>query len=283
MEWTWVTVLLGVGAALLVGFSKTGMPGAGIPAVALMAEVFRVDTKLSVGALLPILIVGDLFAISYYRRHADWKRLAELAPFVIAGMVPGYFVLKYIPTDGLRVLIGSIILLLLSLQVVRHYFGWEKMPDQNWFVASTGMMAGFGTTVGNAAGPVMSIYFVSKGMDKQQFLGTAAWFFFLVNVSKIPFFLYLGMITPQTLQFDLLLVPIVAVAAIVGAMVLKKIPQRVFNILVLLLAAVAAARLVVVQEKRQEEASAKPHFCIAEAQSPVSLREFARPAGADER
>ena len=244
MEWTWVAILLGVGAALLVGFSKTGMPGAAIPAVALMAEAFGADTKLSVGAILPILIVGDLFAIAYYRRHADWKRLAELAPFVILGMVPGYYVLRTIEGGGLRVLIGIIILLLLSLQVARRHFGWEKMPDRQWFVTMTGILAGFGTTVGNAAGPVMSIYFVSKRLDKQQFLGTAAWFFFLVNISKIPFFLYLGMITPQTLEFDLLLVPIVAAAAIVGAMVVKKIPQGVFNTLVLVLATVAAIRLV---------------------------------------
>lgn len=247
MEWTWVSVSLGVGAALLVGFSKTGMPGAGIPAVALMAEAFGADTKLSVGAILPILIVGDLFAIAYYRRHAEWKRLAELAPFVIVGMLPGYVVLRYIPHDWLRVLIGSIILALLALQVFRHFFAREKMPDQNWFVALTGVVAGFGTAVGNAAGPIMSIYFVSRKFDKQQFLGTAAWFFFLVNVSKIPFYAYLGMITPQTLKFDLLLVPIVAVAAIAGAMALKKIPQRTFNILVLVLAAVAAVRLVAVQ------------------------------------
>jgi len=229
---------------MLVGFAKTGMPGAGIPAVALMAEAFRADTRLSVGAILPILIVGDLFAIAYYRRHADWHRLLELAPFVLVGMVPGYFVLRYIQADALRVLIGSIILVLLALQVARRRFGWEGMPDRTWFVAMTGILAGFGTTVGNAAGPVMSIYFVSKRLDKQQFLGTAAWFFFLVNVSKIPFFAQLGMITRQTLAFDLLLAPIVAGAAIVGALVLKRISQPVFNALVLGLAAVAAIRLV---------------------------------------
>ena len=244
MEWTHVTVLLGVGAALLVGFSKTGMPGAGIPAVALMAEAFRADTKLSVGAILPMLIVGDLFAIAYYRRHADWKRLAELAPFVVVGMIPGYFVLRTIPAEGLRLLIGAIILLLLFLLVFQRYFGWKKMPDRRWFVTMTGILAGFGTVVGNAAGPVMSIYFVSKRLDKQQFLGTAAWFFFLVNISKVPFYAYLGMITRETLEFDLALIPIVAVAAVVGALVLKKIPQSVFNVLVLGLAAVAAVRLV---------------------------------------
>jgi hypothetical protein len=90
MNLTTRAILLGVSAALLVGFSKTGMPGAGIPAVAIMAEVFRENTKLSVGAILPLLLLGDVFAIVYYRRHADWARLLELCPYVIAGMVPAW-------------------------------------------------------------------------------------------------------------------------------------------------------------------------------------------------
>ncbi len=247
MDWSYPSLLLGGAAALLVGFAKTGMPGAGIPAVALMAEAFRGNTELSVGAILPILILGDLFAIAYYRRHADWKRLLELAPYVAVGMVPGYLVLllfRHLEGDGLRILIGVIILLLLGLQMARHRFGWEKMAEHPWFGAMMGIMAGFGTTVGNAAGPVMGIYLISKDMDKHQFMGTGAWFFFLVNVSKIPFFCALGMITQETLKFDLLLIPIVALAAILGAMVLKKIPQTVFNILVLGLAGVAALRMV---------------------------------------
>ena len=239
-----VTFLLGAGAALLIGFSKTGMPGAAIPAVALMAEAFREDTRLSIGAMLPVLLLGDLFALAYYRRHANWARLKELFPYVAIGMIPGYLVLWLVESDPLRVLIGAIILGLLVLQIARQRFGWEEMPDRQWFIATTGVLAGFGTAVGNAAGPVMSIYLISKRMDKQEFLGTAAWFFFIVNLSKIPFFLGLGMITPATLRLDALLVPVVVVGAIVGVLVLKRIPQTVFNAIVLSLAGVAAVRMV---------------------------------------
>jgi uncharacterized membrane protein YfcA len=239
-----VSLLLGGAAALLVGVSKTGMPGAAIPAVALMAEVFREETKLSVGAILPILILGDVFAIAYYRRHADWKRLFELAPYVLLGMVPGYLVLWRIEGDALRVMLGSIILVLLVVQVASRRFGWQALTEHRWFAAATGILAGFGTTVGNAAGPVMSIYLVSKRLDKHQFLGTAAWFFFLVNVSKIPLFVTLGMITPQTLGFDLLLLPVAAGGAVLGLYVARKIPQAVFNVLVLVLAGAAAVRMV---------------------------------------
>jgi uncharacterized protein len=231
-------------AALLVGFSKTGLPGAAIPAVALMAEAFRDDTKLSIGAMLPILLVGDLFALAYYRRHAHWSRLWELFPYVLVGMIPGYLVLWLTPGDGLRVLLGVIVLLLLLVQITRQWFAWRPLPDRRWLVGTTGLLAGFGTTVGNAAGPVMSIYLVSQRLDKQEFLGTAGWFFFLVNSSKIPLYTALGMITPQTLQLDALLVPVVVLGALVGVLVARHIPQKIFNVLVLLLAGLAALRLV---------------------------------------
>lgn len=244
MQVNLVTFSLGAGAALLIGFSKTGMPGAAIPAVALMAEAFREETRLSVGAMLPILLLGDLFALAYYRRHANWGRLLELLPFVAVGMVPGYLVLWKLDSEPLRVLIGAIILVLLALQIARQRFGWEKMPDRRWFIATTGVLAGFGTAVGNAAGPVMSIYLICKRVDKHEFLGTAAWFFFIVNLSKIPFFLSLDMITPTTIHLDALLVPVVVVGAIVGVLVLERIPQAVFNGIVLTLAGVAALRMI---------------------------------------
>jgi uncharacterized membrane protein YfcA len=240
-----ISCVLGGCAALLVGFSKTAIPGAALPAVALMAEAFREDTKLSVGAMLPILLVGDLFALAYYRRNANWERLVELCPYVIVGMVPGYFVLRTTSGSHLRILLGGLILLLLGIQLLRQRFAWQPRLDRRWMVGLTGFLAGFGTTVGNAAGPVMSIYLVGQRLEKQEFLGTSAWFFFLVNLSKLPLFFGLNMITRPTLRFDLLLLPVVVVGALAGVWFLRRIPQRLFNTLVLLLAGIAALRLIV--------------------------------------
>ena len=229
---------------MLVGFSKTGMPGAGIPAVAFMAEAFRDRTQLSIGALLPILLVGDLFALAYYRRHAHWRRLAELSPYVLAGMVPGYFVLQAAEGDSLRILLGAIILALLTLQVLQQYLSWQPRVDRRWLVGAVGSLAGFGTMVGNAAGPVMSIYLVGQRLEKQELLGTAAWFFFLVNFTKLAPYASLGMITPETLKLDAMLVPVVVAGALTGVAFAKRISQRLFNLLVLVLAAIAAVRLI---------------------------------------
>ncbi len=237
--------LLASSAALLVGFSKTGIPGVGMPAIAFMAEAFPVgQAKQAVGAMVPLLIIGDIFAVIYYRRHANWSRLVGLVPYVLLGMIPGYIVLDRLQGSWLIALIGLIILGLLGLHLARARWGWESMPDKWWFVAITGLLAGFGTVVGHAAGPAMAVYFLAKKLDKHEFIGTAAWFFFLVNVSKIPFYVSIGAINSTTLQLDLLVAPVVVAGALLGVAVHKRISQRRFNTLVLLLAALAALRMV---------------------------------------
>ena len=238
------TYLLGFAAALLVGLSKTGIPGVAIPAIVLMTEAFAGNEKLSVGALLPVLLVGDLFAVGFYRRHAEWKRLGGLFPYVVAGMVPAAVVLLLVADQQFLLVLGWIVSALLSLEVGRQRFGWTEIPGRWWFVAVAGLLAGFGTTVGNAAGPVMSVYLISRGLPKERFMGTWAWFFLIVNLAKAPIFLSLGMITPGTLRFALVVLPALVVGALVGKRLFLIRPQKLFNSLVLILAAAAALRMV---------------------------------------
>ena len=90
----------------------------------------------------------------------------------------------------------------------------------------------------------MAIYLLSMGLDKDTFMGTRAWYFFIVNLSKVPIFLNLGMITQHTLRFDALMIPAIALGAFSGKVALSKIPQKFFNWIVLILAAIAALYLI---------------------------------------
>jgi len=133
---------------------------------------------------------------------------------------------------------------LLLLHAAQRYAGAGHVLQANWFHGLSGVLAGFGTTVGNAAGPVMSVFLVSRRLEKQEFLGTAAWFFFLVNLSKLPFFFMLEMINEATLALDARIAPALAVGALLGVSVVKWIPQAAFDVLVLALAGVAALRMI---------------------------------------
>jgi uncharacterized protein len=235
---------LGAVAAFLIGLSKTGIPGVATPAVALMAGAFRDQTKLSVGASVPLLIVGDLISIGFYRRHVNWRRLWEVLPFVVVGMVPGYVVLQGSNSQTLRSVIGGLIMVLLGLQLAGQKSSWSKVLDRWWFTCALGVLAGFGTIVGNAAGPAMNLYLLAKKLDKHEFIGTSAWLFFLVNSSKVPPQLAMGIITADTLRLGLLILPVLILGTLCGVIAHKRMGQQTFDRLVLVLAIVAAVQMI---------------------------------------
>ncbi len=234
-------------AAILMGMAKTGLPGVSILAILLMANAFPGDTKASVGAIMPAIIVGDIIAVFWFRRHANWPKVVSLVPFVAAGMAIGTILLHYTTGKQLGPILGWLVLSFLVLEVCRQTFRWQAFPHHWLFSAVMGLVAGFGTMVGNAAGPVMTIYLISRGMQKQDLIGTMAWFFFVVNLSKVPVMSWLGMLTADTLGFGLIAACFVPIGSILGVWLLRKLPQRPFDILALTLAGLAALRLILMR------------------------------------
>ena len=240
--------------AALVGFSKTGVPGTGILAVPLMAALF--GGRESVGTLLPMLIFADCFAVAWYRRHARWDRLWVLIPWVLAGMALGAGALRTLGAssgsrDRLGALIGILVLGMLALNLARGRWGERLVPHSRAGSALTGVAAGFATAVSNAAGPVMSLYFLSAGLNKSEFMGSFAWYFFIFNLIKVPIFAALTLADPRhplfsasSLTFNLLVAPMIGAGAVAGRWLLPRIPQKLFDDAVLALAAVAALRLI---------------------------------------
>jgi uncharacterized membrane protein YfcA len=238
----WIVVAL---CAAIQGAAKTGIPGIGILAVPLMAQVLPADK--SVGALLGILILGDLFAIVYHRHNAKWAHVLRLLPPAFLGIMAGYFALKAMADkDLLKAIIGAIVLVMLGINYWRNRAGGQdaRIPTQWWFASGLGFMAGVTTMMANAAGPVMIIYLLAMRLDKVAFVGTAAWFFFVVNWLKVPFSANLKMMTAESIKLDLMMLPFIAVGAFAGIYLLKRIPQRAFKAVVQILAATAAVKLL---------------------------------------
>ncbi|MBD2844824.1 sulfite exporter TauE/SafE family protein [Paenibacillus sp. IB182496] len=245
MDITYVQLSVLAACAVLIGFSKTGVPTLGLFVAAIMATVF--PARESVGLMLPILIVGDIIAIVYYRRAVVWKHLLTLMPWVLIGLVAGYLVLGRIDNDGLSTLIGSIVLALIVLHVFRERletslkFAFSK--TRAWS-GGLGVLAGFTTMIGNAAGSIMSIYLLAKRMDKTAFVGTGAFFFFSVNLIKVPFNVHLGLVNTESLLLNAWMIPAVVIGAFSGFKVLPLIPQKHFQVIVLVLATLGGLNLI---------------------------------------
>ncbi len=237
----WVVIAV---SAVVVGMSKTGMPGLGILPVPMMALAF--SPRESTGLLLGVLILADLFAVTYHRRNARWPHVLRLLPAALAGIVAGYIGLGYINDQQLKPIIGGIVLVMLGLNYWRTRAGGEEtpIPTQWWFAVALGFMAGVTTMMANAAGPVMIIYLLAMRLPKIEFVGTSAWFFFAVNWLKVPFSAHLNLVTAESVKLNLMMLPFIAAGALLGILLLKRIPQKAFTVIVQILAAAAAVRLL---------------------------------------
>jgi len=240
-------------AGLLTGVAKTGLPGFGILAVPLMVLAVG-DARHSAGWLLPLLCLADLFAIATYRRHAQARRLFDLLPWVLAGIAAGAVALAA-PERHLRSLVAAIVIFMIALRWIRGRraagpvdpSGGPAVPaprDRWWQAAGYGASAGFATTVANAAGPVMNLYLLARRLPKNEFVATGAWFFFAVNLVKLPIYAGHGLIGRRSLLFDLALAPSVVAGALLGRVVLRRLPQTAFDRLVMALTVCAAALLL---------------------------------------
>jgi uncharacterized membrane protein YfcA len=239
----WICAVLG---ALMIGVSKAGITGLSILSVALFAHVFP-SSKQASGLILPLLIFGDFVAVLSYRTHTQWRYVWKLMPWTAGGVVLGYFALGHISDRTARIMIGVIIVSLCALSYGRRYFGVRSEESERWhwtLAAALGVTAGFVTLVANAAGPLMALYLVAMRLPKMQFVGTAAVFFMVLNLFKVPFMVNLGLITAQSFEFNLMLAPVVLLGAVAGRWALIRINQQLFENLVLALSAIAGILLV---------------------------------------
>ncbi|GAA3907602.1 sulfite exporter TauE/SafE family protein [Microbacterium invictum] len=252
-------VLLGVGA-VVIGLSKAALPGAATIAVALFAAVL--PAKQSTGTILLLLIVGDAFAMLAYRHHADVRTLVRLIPAVVAGMIAGAVFLAFAPDAAVRQVIGILLLLVVAVTLWRRAAqargtgrpGGRAAPDgepradtvgeRRIAAAAYGSIGGFTTMVANAAGPVMSMYFLAMRLPVQAFLGTAAWFFAIVNLAKLPFSIGLGLITAEGVLIALVLVPVVIASAFAGRWIARRIDQLLFERIIIVLTVVGSVYLL---------------------------------------
>ena len=266
---TWILLMV---VAALCGIAKTALPGAATVAVALCTAVL--PAKESTGAILLMLMTGDLLAVWSYRRDADFHMLRRLVPAVLTGVGAGALFLHLASNDSTRRLIGVILLLLVAITLTQRRSTSRRAPDgasaaqapsppaptletqeaTTTLATSTtsgrlarlvyGSLAGFTTMVANAGGPVTSMYFLACRYPVKAFLGTTAWFFFLVNLVKLPFSISAGLVNTTTMSLTAICAPVVIVSALAGRRLAEHMDQRVFEPVIVALTIISALPLL---------------------------------------
>ena len=237
---TWI---LAATAAFILGISKAGIKGIEIIIVTMMALAF--GARESTGLLVPLLVIGDVFAVIYYNRHTRWSYIARFLPWMLAGLLLGVLIGNELPEKAFKMVMVTVIL----ASVLMMYW-WDKrksgvVPTHWAFSGLIGVLAGVTTMIGNLAGAFSNIYFLAMRLPKNEFIGTAAWLFLIINVVKLPFHFYIWeTINKQSLLINLKLVPLILVGLFVGVRLVKLLQESLYRKMILLLTALGAVLIL---------------------------------------
>jgi hypothetical protein len=231
-------------AALLLGMGKAGIKGLGVLIVLLMAIVF--GGKPSTGILLPLMIVADIFAVFYYHRHTQWKFLVKLLPTMFFGVLIGVWVGKDISEVFFKQIMAVLILITLAIMVVMEKKKSNEIPSHWSFSSGMGLLSGITSMIGNLAGSFADIYFLAMRLPKNEFIGTAAWLFFIINVFKLPFHIFIWeTINLETVRLNIILIPGVIIGFYLGVKIVKQINNNAYRKFIFIATAVGALLILI--------------------------------------
>ena len=242
-ELSLINYIIAAICAFLLGISKSGIKGIASLIVTGLALVY--GAKNSTGIMMPLLLVGDVFAITYYKRHVQKEYIIKLLPWMVLGVLLGVIGGNYISESIFKN--GMALIILFSVGLMYY---WENKKDKtvpsHWiFASSMGLLAGFTTMIGNLAGAFTNIYFLAMRIPKNNFIGTAAWLFFLINSFKVPFHIWSWKtINSESILISLKLIPFVIVGLIIGVFLVKKIEDESYRKLILLFTALGGVAIL---------------------------------------
>lgn len=235
----WTILIL---SAMLIGMSKVGVPGVSLIVIPALAMIF--GGKPSTGLLLPMLMLADIFGVTYYHRHADWKNLIRMFPWALGGLFLGVWIGDIVNEYWFKKIISVLVFLSLGL-MLRKKKESLNYPNRWWFAPLMGILGGFATMMGNVAGPVFAIYLLAMDLPKSRFIGTTAWFFLIINFTKFPLQMFVwNNIKVDYILINLLLLPAIGIGAYLGIHLVKRIPEQSYRTFVILITGISAFLLL---------------------------------------
>ncbi len=232
--------------AMLIGMSKTGIQNIGTLAVPLFAFLF--GAKYSTGIVLLLLCFADIIAVIYYRKSFLWSEVKKLLPAALIGLLVGLLLGNSIDDKTFKILIGACIIVGMCIMIWLERTAAEtqaRLTGNKWYSPIFGFILGFSTMIGNAAGPALSVYMLSKRLDKITFAATSAWFIMLLNFTKVPLqALVWHNLSWSGLLLNLLAVPFILVGGLIGIRLVKILPEKQFRVLIMTLVIISALLLI---------------------------------------
>lgn len=234
---SYLEILGMIGLGLGCGLSKLGIPAA-LVFSPILAGVY--GGKASAGIIIIPVIVSDLIVMYIYRKNVDKKVLIKILPLTILGIIAAVIFGNNISDELFKRSMGIIIFIIGVLTLLKNF-----KIDFSKLSFLFGFLGGIAAFIGNVSGPMMSIYLLNIEMDRDKFLGTRTWFYFIINLIKVTLYvLVLKNIQIETFKLTSIAVPFVFVGVFLGKYFIEKMNQNMFEKFILIISMISGLKLI---------------------------------------
>lgn len=226
----WQFYAVAIPAVLLMGLSKSGF-GAGFGSLATPMIALVVSVPQAAAIFMPLLLVMDLIGIRAFRKDFDKKLLMFLLPCGLVGTVIGTLLFKLLQPQVVAGLVGGLTLLFLAQRLLFPPKA-DAAPPPRWVGALLAVASGFTSFISHAGGPPFNVYMIPLKLKPLVFTATAAYFFFIINLSKWIPYAWLGLLDMRNFYTSLALMPFAPLGVWVGVRIARRIQPTLFYRLV---------------------------------------------------
>jgi uncharacterized protein len=226
----------------LIGVTKGGFNTLGALLTPVLSLVLPVST--AVGVLLPMLIVGDAFAIYMYWREWDATLVRRMLPAGVIGALIGTYMLAALSPNALRVALAIFVLLLVVYKLVSDRITGLAYQPRRWHAPTAGGLAGIASGMFNNGGPPFNSYLLLQKMPPRLFIATTALFFAILNLIKVPGFLYTGVLNVPVLLSLWWVFPFIPLGVWAARWLVTRVNQLTFEWIVIALLIASSAVLL---------------------------------------
>jgi uncharacterized membrane protein YfcA len=233
-----------VAAVFMVGLSKSGLISSmGLIAVPLLALVM--PPRDAAGMMLPLLLVMDVIAIWTYRRDANWTVLWIMIPGAMVGTIVGWVLWAVVTDAVVNLLVGliSVAFVFWALSPLAKKIVANAHPSKPWGTFWAGV-AGFTSFISHTGGPPFQIYVLPQRLAPVAYAGTTAFFFGIVNTSKVIPYWFLGQLNVSNMTAAMLLTPVAIAGVLAGVALVRRISTTLFYYIAYAMVFVLGVKLI---------------------------------------
>ncbi len=220
---------LAIPAVILTGISKAGFGGA-IGSLSVPLMTLAIAPTQAVAIMLPILMAMDALGLYAFRGKVDRGILRIAIPAGLVGILIGWLLFRYLDVRWIKGLIGVEAIVFAMLKLLEGSAAWTG-PGKAVHAGTArfwSAVAGFTSFVSHAGGPPMMQFMLPLKLHREIFVGTLAWFFAVINFSKIVPYTELGLFDATNFSASLVLMPAVPVGYWLGLRALRASSPAVF-------------------------------------------------------